>query len=294
MKRVIRLFVISLLLGSVAHADDYAKEMRKAFQKAFHADFSKYQFFGTPVSNFGAGTMYPQEAASPDFDITTSGIFGDPKTWWVKQYDRDDDPELLGLLDRLLPPGDAGTVSFNLDTSKKFDLSIVLPGLFKILTASGNVNWTKKVKVQLSADKMTNRRINWSEFADDVDKNLIKPRVVQHLTSHDYIITTGDVTLTNYKALLVVDQNLSADAKAQLTNAWKQFGKDSKLDVSFSSAETGTFSITSTKPVVIAVFVGKPPAGAVRDNKEKPIESVPLGKKSVDQIAVQPSAVSTQ
>jgi len=285
--------VVSLVVASLSPqlmGADYSKEMRKAFEKAFKGDFKQYQFFGTPVSNFGVATMYPKPATGNAVDLTTVGLFGNPENWWVPLSLTDADRQ--SLLNALRPSGETGAVAFQLDTSKTFNLSAVLPGLAKLLTASGSVSWSKKVTVRLSADTMINRRIDWTVLADDVTPPpKIKDSVLRHIGAKDFVITTGDVVLNNYKASLVVAKNLSVDEKAQLDSAWKAFSSGSKLDVSFSSGEDGNFQITSPKPVVVAVFVGEPPPGAVRDAKQNRVVPAPLSQKSIDSIALHPGEI---
>lgn len=291
MKERLRLVVsvgLMILASKSAMGANYAKEMRKAFQAAFRADFSKYQFFGTPVSNFGTGTMYPKLTSTNAVDVASSGLYGNPETWWVRSYS---DSEREQMLDALRPRGDAGAVSFQLDTSKQFDLTAVLPGLYKVLTANGDLSFSKKVKVALSADTMENRRLDWTTFSDDLRQHLIKDSVLRHIGAKDYLITIGDVVLYNYRASLVIVGNLSTTEKAQLQTAWKAFSQGSELSVSFSSGENGQFSITSKDPVVVAVYVGEPPPGAMREGGRRPVITAQLSQIALRTIALNPRKV---
>lgn len=260
------------MLTSTASAANYAKEMKKALKAALNEDFERYQFLGTPISNFGVATMYPKAALASDFDIKTSGLFGNPETWWSKQYSAE---EKAALLVKLRPGGKAGKVAFKFDGSKKFDLKVVFPGLYQLLSASGGINFTRSIQVQIAASNVENRLLDWTVLDDYRTENLIKRSVLDHFDAQDYLITVGDIVLYDYSASLILDRNLGAESKAQLDAAWKEFSKDTSVGVSFSSVESGTYSVKSKEPVIAAVYVGVPTTTS-RDNKQVDVNPTPL------------------
>jgi hypothetical protein len=228
--------------------------------------------------------MYPKAAKDSKFDVTTAGLFGNPETWWIPKFPVDPQKEqeyVQAQLALLRPGGQAGKVSFQLDTSKSFDLSIVLPALFKLLSAQGNVNWSKKVHIQISASGVENRRLDWSGLKKAKSQKLIDDTVAVHLDADDYVITIGDLVLYDFGANLVVEKNLSDEEKINLDNAWKAFAQGSSVDFKFNSTEGGTFSVTSKLPVVAAIFVGEPPPGAVHAAAEPQVTAVKLAPSVV-------------
>lgn len=272
-----------VLVGSMSLlAADYAKEMKKAIKRSLGGDFGRYQILGTPISNFGVGTMYPKAAQRETFDIKTSGLYGNPETWWRHDYD---DAERARLLARLRPSGTAGQVAFQLDTSRKFNLSAVFPALFKLLSANGGLELAKQMQVQVAASKVENRLIDWTALYEYRREKLIRDSVLRHFDANDFVITVGDVLLHEYSARLIVNRKLSAEAKAQLDAAWKAFEKGSGGRLSFSSDEGGTYQVKATEPVIIAVFVGVPPRGSLRSMQKIDVQPAPLALKLLEDLS---------
>jgi hypothetical protein len=270
--------IVLLFDAAIASADDYGKEMRKSLKSCFGADYSKYQFLGTPVSNFGTGTMYPRNASQKDFDIKTAGLYGNPQTWWSQSYTQ---AQIDALLLPLLPNGNVGAAKCNLNLTKTFSLDAILPSLYKLLTLNGKVDYKKSVQVQISADDVVYHPLAWDVLSDYIKDKKIKPSVLAHFDANDYLITIGDIVINKYSVKLVLSKNLSADAQAKLTNAWKQFGANSGIDASFSSGDNGDYSLTATAPVVAAVYVNAPPPGGVRDSKAPKTIPAVLSNKTI-------------
>jgi hypothetical protein len=136
-----------------------------------------------------------------------------------------------------------------------------------IQVANIEVDYKKSVQVQISADDVVYHPLAWDVLSDYIKDKKIKPSVLAHFDANDYLITIGDIVINKYSVKLVLSKNLSADAQAKLTSAWKQFGANSGIDASFSSGDNGDFSLAATAPVVAAVYVNAPPPGGVRDSK---------------------------
>ncbi len=165
----------------------------------------------------------------------------------------------------MFPAGGAGKVSLSGKASRSISLSAVLPALYKIINASGGVDWNRSTTVTLSADNAENHRINWGEFDDAArNKKMLKVYVVNHLNSHDFVITADDIVLYGYTIHVVVSHALDAKAAAKLTAAASEFGKDSSLNFEYKNNSDGTFDLKAKDPVVAAVFIVKPPPGALR------------------------------
>jgi hypothetical protein len=257
--RSLALVPLVVLIGCVGV--DYSREMQTAFEKTFKHTFTSYQFYGTPLSGYGVGTMYPKAAQNAEFDPTVSGIYGEPRTWWKDGMSIDEQQKRYS---DLFGDADTGKVTLQYDRKTAFGLDVVLPALYQLLSANGSFDFKKHVTVSITADDAYNHRINWSIFQSDLQQGLIKDYVERHYEANDYLIVADDVVLLNYKATLNVDRNLSAGAQAQLKQAWQAFSQGSKASFNFSDAETGTFTMQSSKPVVIATYIGTPPPGATR------------------------------
>jgi hypothetical protein len=244
--------------------------MKKLMHDTFKADYSKYQFFEIPMSGFGVGTMYPKAAAGDKIDIKTEGLFGDPRTWWINPADSDANGKAA---DEIFSSADSATVELKGNKTKSISLSAALPALFKLLTAKGGIEWSKTLQVSLTADSATNHLINWPALDDAVNgvpdqkppaPKLIKDSVARHIHQHDFVITVGDVVLTNFKAHVSIVGKLDANGQGQLDQAVATFSKDSKVSFDYKSNGDGSFDLIAKKPVVVAVYIGIPPAGSLR------------------------------
>jgi hypothetical protein len=140
------------------------------------------------------------------------------------------------------------------------------------------------VQVQISFTSVQNRLINWTQLAQDDKNKLINSDVSAQLGADNFLITIGDVSLEQYTATLTFKKTLDINAKAQLTAAWQQFGKDSSLTADFSNAADGTYKFTAKNPVIAAVFVGTPPPGVSLEAAGKSILPVKLGTRVLDDL----------
>jgi len=276
-----------MLLGStLSHAADYAKEVQKCVQTTLGSDFKNYQYLSAPIDNFGTATMYPPAAQGQNFDIKTAGLLGDPQTWWTFT----DADRIAAELGKLRPEGKTGPIAATCNKNMTFSLSVVLPALFKLLSVNASVDYNKSVQVQISFTSAKNRLINWTQLAQDDKNKLINSDVSAQLGAHNFLITIGDVALEQYTATLTFKKNLDVKAKAQLTAAWQQFGKDSSLTADFSNAADGTYKFTAKNPVIAALFVGAPPAGVSLEVAEKSVVPVKLSSRVLsDLVTVKPS-----
>jgi hypothetical protein len=279
--RLLYACLIACLLPAFCQGQDYAKMVKGCVHGAIGSDFDKYQYLSAPIDNFGTGTMYPVAAKNQNFDIKTAGLFGDPQTWWTFT----DASRIAAELNKLRPSANGGGVVATCNKTTKFSLSAVLPTLAKLLTVNAGINYSKAVKVQVNFSNIQFRPLNWSVLAEDDTNKLIDPIVSAHLGAHDFLMTIGDLVLTQYTAQLTLTKSLDANAKAQLTSAWKQFAKDSSLSADFSSGDDGTYTFTAKNPVIAAVYVGQPPVGVTLQESATKVVAVPLSQTVLNDLA---------
>lgn len=254
------LVAVLVLCPVTSRAADYGKEVQKAVKKIMHVDFKKYQFFGTPVSNFGVATMYPRAASGSDFDPTTAGLFGDPNTWWTVP-----DADAQVRLDRLRPAGETGQIVLSDISKKNFKLSAVVPELLSALGVNASFDWDKNVTVTVTADSAINHRINWSELSrlKNEAPPVIDKQVLAHLSVNDYLITIGDVVLVNFKVHVTVNKKMDVGADVTFKKAIAVLSADTKASFAYTSTGEGALDLVAKKPVVVASYTAAPPPGAV-------------------------------
>jgi hypothetical protein len=248
---------------------DYAKEMQRLFKDSL-PDYASYQFFALPVTSFGAGFMYPEAGKGNHFDLFKEGIYGDPDKWWVADMSADQIK-----IERAEIISDAHSPKLDIKGKKTRSLSLasVLPSLYKLVSANASVDWNKTTTVSMSADRAMVHALYWPALDIAVNGDpqgkppkgpIIQDSVARYFHAHRYVITIRDVTLTNLTAHVAVNKNLDAKARAQLDAAAAAFAKDSNVTVENKSNIDGSFDLTTNDPVVVAVYIGVPPADAVR------------------------------
>jgi hypothetical protein len=253
---------ISVLLGALvillfSSCVNYAKEVQKALERSFRQDMRGYTFRGTPVGNFGVGTMYLNEIENPKTPVEQHWLIGLPDTWFAATVTQE---EKNALMKRIIADGTMGSVKLEEDISKKLGLDACVPVLQDLLFLGGTVSLEKGVKVTLNASEAVNHRMNWTEFQTAVGNGKIDKGVADHVHKGDFLIAADDVVLIGYKATISVDAKINPELNAKLTSAvGRVLGKDTQLKIKFDSSHKGTFEAEAVNPVVVAILFKAPP-----------------------------------
>jgi len=235
----------------------YDQEIRKSLVKAYGQDFSAYQFRGTPVGNFGVGTMYLKELKDPQKNPESNWLVGHPDTMFVETVSPEDKQRILK---RIFPEGEMGSAKFNQEISTGLSLGAVIPTIQGLLNIGGDVDLTKGVRVTLNASEAINRKMNWTEFKGAIEDGLIQSDIAKHLHRGDFVLGAADIVLMGYTVQVTVDQKANASLHGKLNDAvGKMLGKDASLKVKVSRTEQGTFAVESVNPVIVAVLYKDPP-----------------------------------
>lgn len=270
--------LVMLALAACARHPQYSDEIRSALQRAYH-DFGDYTFRGTPVGNFGVGTMYLKEVKFDPKHVERSWLIGHPDTWFSDSVTTE---EKEALLQNIFVPAPLGDARLEESISTRLGLEVTMPVTKLVLTAGVKLELERGVKVTVSAANAVNRRMNWTEFTRAIKKDKIKPEVAGHVARRDYVIAAADILLNGYKAKVAVDRSVNADLHARLTKALGTvLGKDIGLEIKISRSADGTFDIEATNPVVAAVLYKEPPA--------PPLGIAPFGRVAADDIAEWPT-----
>jgi len=253
----IPVFLGMLVTLAVSGCVSYSEGLQKALIRTFGHDFPHYTFRGTPIGNFGVGTMYLNEIEKPNMPIQERWQIGNPNTWFdtkVSQEEKDT------LLKKIIPEGNMASVSLTEAISQNVGLEASVPVLRDLLSLGASVSLEKGVKVTLTASKVINHQMNWSEFESAIEEGKINQKVAEHVQKHDFIIAADDLVLIGYKATISVDKKINPELNAKLTGAvGTVLGKDTQLKVNFSSSHSGTFEAEAQEPVVAAILFKAPP-----------------------------------
>jgi hypothetical protein len=257
----------------------YSGEIRKALKRVYYSDFPGYTFRGTPVGNFGVGTMYLNDIQNPSSPVEERWLVGHPNTWFVDTVTEQEKTELLG---RIIEKGSLGSAALSEDISRKLGLDLTIPAIHELVSAGANVNTEKGVKVTLSASEALNHRLNWDEFQIALRKGKLKPEIGQHIQKRDFVIAAADLVLSGYKAVVTIDTKVNPELNAKLTEAvGKIIGQDTGMKIKISSSHSGTFEVETSNPVVAAVLFKMPPSSApqaVPDITSWPTATIETGR----------------
>lgn len=252
------LLILVLVLATLTSGcANYADEMQKALKRIYKRDFRGYTFRGTPVGNFGVGTMYMNDIENPKVPIEERWLIGHPDTWFPDTLPKE---EREALLAKIFVRGPLGSVSLQEDISRKLGLDLTIPVLREILSLGAAFNLEKGVQVTLKASEATNRRMNWTEFEIALRDGKIKPEIKSHVERRDFVLAANDIVLHGYKAAVTIDVKVNPELDAKLTEAvGKVLGKDTQLKVKFTSGTKGTYEVEAVHPVVAAILFKTPP-----------------------------------
>jgi hypothetical protein len=249
-----------LTIVSTACTSKYADEMRSSLERVYNADFRNYTFRGTPVGNFGVGTIYDKkttEASSGSADVSEEWLLGHPNTWYVDSLS-EDEKELLNQ--SIFETGTLGRAKLTESISTGLSLEAAVPNIRQILDLGATFELKKGVKVTLTASGAINRQMNWSEFREAALNDKIKGYIKDLLGRVNFVICAKDIVLLGYQAEVAVDSRINPGLSAKLNNAiGKILGVESSLQIKMERKQNGNFTVIATHPVVAAVLYKTPP-----------------------------------
>jgi hypothetical protein len=252
------LAMIMALGGTTACGTNYSKEIQTAIKDAFKQDFKNYTFRGTPVGTFGVGTMYLKELGEPDnVAVDDRYLVGHPGSWFAAGVDT---TEAKAWNARIIVPGSMGSVQMKKTVSTKLGLEAVVPAIQQVVAAGLDVSYERGVNVTLTAKNASHHKINISEFATAVDSGKINAAVKQRWEARDFLLTAADITLTGYRANVVIDEKVNPALHAKFTGLAGTSTEAGAVKISVQRTATGAFEVIAQEDVVAALLVKEPPS----------------------------------
>jgi hypothetical protein len=261
------LFAAILTVACAASRANYAGEMQSAVKRIYGKDFPDYTFRGTPVGNFGVGTMYSLDITQPNLPIDENWLVGHPNTWFDNSVSS---AERSQLMSRIIERGDFGDQSVTEQLTDKLGLSAAVPAIHGLVSGGADINLEKGVKVVLKAAGAKNRRLNWTEFQSAAQNGKIRREILPYLQQRNFVIAADDIELSGYAATITVDKKVNAELAAKLDGLRGTPLGDGSLKVAAGGGTEGTYEVTAVNPVVIAVLYRRPPA------------AIPLANERID------------
>lgn len=261
LKRAMRMFFVVSVVILASCNTDYSKEVRQSVQDVLKLDFSAYHFWGTPVGNFGIGTMYLKSAQNVDpASISDQALIAIPDTYYSDKLTDAQKSQLFALL---FPDGKVGQFSLSRHAIKGVKLEVAIPNIQNIIGANGSIDFNKDVQVELTANQARVRKTNWTEIGRAIQRNEIQQDIKNHLQARDVMIAMNDIVLDGYTAKVTVKASTNVGLDAALKSKLNSVVGDASAKFKITSSEEGTYSIQATDTVVVATLFREIPQGVL-------------------------------
>lgn len=267
----------------VACTSDYSSQVRDTMQRVLKQDFANYQFWATPVGNFGIGTMYLKSAAQQDpATIPDNALIALPDTYFASTISQANREQLFG---KMFPDGGVGSFSVNEKLTSDANLSVAVPNIAGMVGVNAGLDTTKGVTVELHADQARARKTNWTELSRAICDGAIADDVKTHILARDVVIAMNDIIVSGYKANVHVNTSTNPSLDVALTNAAvkKEIG-DATAKFKITKTQDGTYEIAITEPVIVATLFREIPAGVLAEQDADKFPIVKVGSGNFDRM----------
>lgn len=267
MNRRTLLVVVAVLSCLVMPScDDYGKDMQAAFKSGLGSDFSDYQFFSYPTSNFGVWTMYDGGYDPTNFLCATWTCLG-----IAAPTASADILDVAGNADA----GTGGNISLSTSNQQDIGANVVVPQILGMLQVTGSANYQKNITVGLIASGGHKRFVIAQKFADYM--NTLPATDVRLKAYRDGTLTViwSDAVIDSMTVTIDINTSLEASLDAQMTKALSGkvgtvIGQGADLQFTVTAATTGHYQLQTAQSVVVAVLAKTSP---------KPTQNFAFGSK---------------
>ena len=247
--------------GTRAVAQDYSAALRSALEP-FTDRLPGYHYRSTPLGNFGVGSVYLGEVRGADLSRAESGWFlGNPQSWLAPGLPEDQRREWRS---RVISEGSFG--AFQIDASRRRAIEASLGvSILMALGIDASLDFERGAEVSFRASELSNRRLNWAEFARALAAGQVAKEVTDAVQQSDFVIAAADVVLLDYRAEVSVDERINPALGASLrAKARAPVAKGGTFGGALALREStqGRFIAASSQPVIAAVLFKRPPTRA--------------------------------
>jgi hypothetical protein len=224
---------------------------------AFALNDPDWQFAVYPVDNFGVATGYNFTPGQPtrdkDFICATFGclqispapaVGSDP---WKK-------------VNGFAELGNGGALTIHSDSKSTFGLSVILPGILKLIKADFSADYSKNVTVDIEIPGGAKRMLDRGQFVTAINgmASTLPLKKAYLNGTLDYVI--GDLIVDSMTMNISVDRSKNLKADAELTQAKGILDANSSLNMNMGTSGQGTYKLTVSKPVILAYLHRRQPA----------------------------------
>ena len=253
------------LLFAASNRADYVDDLRRVLQRSFgdRAEFQNYEFYGSPVGNFGVGTMFTGDVRRRRVTtVERAWLVGDPATWWAESMRGDEKKsEREALLREIFVQGSMGTITVDQSSLRDISAQSALALLKRIIPATFHAS--NDVHVTVTKATAMNRRMNWDVFYEAVREGKIKQSIQRRVdaATPNFVIVAADIVLTSYHATVAVNPAKDGELYRTLVDLAVQFPMTAKniASLKVQKTDSGTFEVGAEEPIVIARMLLAPP-----------------------------------
>lgn len=249
----ILVFIVSFFLVFQAAGQSSSKQATQAMQRALGNIIRGYSVYSIPLSNYGVGTScrqrwMPKGPVLCDM-IDCLGLSSVPEN-----------ERLWKTVNGYAHYGQTGgTLSVEDSLTQAYGIALLLPKILKILNININVAGQHSRSVRLTVDSAVLRTLDYDKYKELILSGTHKA-LTEAYDAHRLLVATSDFVLLNYTLEInPVDSfgvSIASSLDSAAANGRVLNGKDS-LGVRFEKQSTGSYSISSTHPVVFAVYTMK-------------------------------------
>jgi hypothetical protein len=284
MKLSVRFRVALVVMGSLVsspalNAQKYGQEVSKQWKDLLSLPKSAgdYTWFAYPVDNFGVITSYGAPANGKQL-VDSDRICATCSCIGIEDAQIPTDDEKFISVSGFADKAKGSSIHLTNDKNGKAAISLVLSNLLSAVGVNGDVNLSKDVTVDLTADAIYERSINKVNLTKYLDAN--KDGLLYTFWHSGTLTYIGaDIVAHNITITLTLDTNKSVALDASLAKAIGQFGSGTKANVNVSSTAKGSYTVKYPGFLILATQIHHqfgPGAlfGADKDeaNKEQKLE----------------------
>ena len=283
-------FLCLTLIGTAAPcalAVDYGTFMNKKVKEVLGNKAKGYTFSTYPVSNYGLATAYEGKVNAAKQICATWDCLGIKSDEKVAALSSEHKMRLVVDGVQYASIGDGAPIKLSETEKKSLAINAILPKLLRALSLSADFARTTEIETDLALGPATIRTLRRQEMMALLASPKAHPlqKAVWEKPKPELVVVYSDIIFTSMALMLKIKPETRAEVRAKLTGALdgkvgKVVGSDASLGFTLDNAGAGTYSISITNPLIVAVYTKRQPASRIlgpergwREYKDAPLGS---------------------
>lgn len=245
--------ICSLLINSIS-AQKLSNLSINKLRENLGTDLKGYEFYSYPTNNFGVGTSCIKKWI-PKGDMVADMI----SSYGLTGYSSSDN--IWRTVNGFAYLGSDGiSIKVNENIESVLTLEMLLPKLLNILNLNADLKNANAKSLKLTIDSGYKRFLNHSKFMNFIRESNAS-EIQKAFNQKKLLVATGDFIITGFSLTISKSDTLGASIIAKLDSTIKA-GKNvildkASLEMSIVRNSDGYYTISSRKPIIIAVYVKK-------------------------------------